>query len=273
MVGRQAPRSTARSGLAVLELIYHSAVRSVRKSHHNAVMGLAITIAQTVIFVVVLYALYTLTGLRGASIRGDFLLYIMSGVFLFMTHTKAIAAVVQAEGPTSPMMKHAPMNTLVSVSAAALGALYLQVLALGSVLLVYHLAWAPVEIEDPAAAFGMLLLAWASGVGIGMVFAAIKPWMPDFTTIASSIYMRVNMIASGKLFVVNSMPAHIRRYFDWNPLFHAIDQARGDVFINYNPHFTSVSYPLYVTLACLMIGLMGEFYTRQRASLSWGARR
>jgi hypothetical protein len=27
-----------------------------------------------------------------------------------------------------------------------------------------------------------------------------------------------------------------------------------------------------VTLVCLMIGLIGEYYTRRRASLSWSAR-
>jgi ABC-type polysaccharide/polyol phosphate export permease len=59
--------------------------------------------------------------------------------------------------------------------------------------------------------------------------------------------------------------------FDWNPLFHCIDQARGFVFINYNPHYSSVSYPVYVTIALIMIGLMGEFYTRRHASASWGA--
>jgi ABC-type polysaccharide/polyol phosphate export permease len=37
--------------------------------------------------------------------------------------------------------------------------------------------------------------------------------------------------------------------FIWNPLFHIIDQARGFVFINYNPHYTSISYPIYVSLA------------------------
>ena len=87
-----------------------------------------------------------------------------------------------------------------------------------------------------------------------------------------SIYSRVNMIASGKMFLANSMPEWLRSFFDWNPLFHTIDQARGDIFINYNPHFSNVTYPLYVTLVCLMIGLMAEFYTRQHASVSWSAR-
>jgi len=52
-------------------------------------------------------------GLRGAAIRGDFLVYIMSGIFLFMTHTKTMQGAFASEGPSSPMMQHAPMNTVI----------------------------------------------------------------------------------------------------------------------------------------------------------------
>jgi ABC-type polysaccharide/polyol phosphate export permease len=61
--------------------------------------------------------------------------------------------------------------------------------------------------------------------------------------------------------------------FDWNPLLHCIDQIRRDVFLNYNPHFSSPTYPLYVTLVSLMRGLLGEFYTRRQASVRWNAAR
>ena len=86
-------------------------------------------------------------------------------------------------------------------------------------------------------------------------------------------YQRANMIASGKMFVVNTLPTFMMNMFDWNPLFHIIDQTRGFVFINYTPHRTSLEYPYYVGLALLMIGLMAEFYTRQYASSSWEAKR
>jgi hypothetical protein len=51
-----------------------------------------------------------------------------------------------------------------------------------------------------------------------------------------------------------------------------VDQARGFAFINYVPHFTAIGYPVRLALVCLAIGLLGEFYTRRRVSLSWSAR-
>ncbi len=273
MLQKRQPRSGWAIGFGLLELIFHSAVRSVRKSHRNALVGLFMNMAQTLLLVLVFYVMFGVFNLRGAAIRGDFLLYIMSGIFLFMCHIKAIGAVVHAEGSGSPIMKHAPMNTLISVIAAAIGALYIQILSLVVVLFIYHVAITPITIHNPAGAMGLVLLAWFSGVGIGMVFLAIKPWWPGFTELGSQIYMRANMIASGKMFVANALPAFMLPYFDWNPLFHAIDQARGHVFIDYVPMQTSASYALYVALVGLVIGLMGEFYTRQRASISWQAKR
>ena len=122
-------------------------------------------------------------------------------------------------------------------------------------------------------ALGMLLMAWASGVAVGMVLLPIKPWWPEAAALLNTIWSRANMIASGKMFVANTLSFTMLSVFDWNPLFHLIDQARGYCFINYYPRYTSIQYPAYVSLALLMIGLMGEYYTRKNASISWSARR
>lgn len=266
-------QSKISAALGMMELIYHSIVRATRKKSGNAILGLMQEMSQAVIFVLVFFLMFSILGLRGAAIRGDFLLYIMSGIFLFLTHTKAMGSIVGSEGPASPMMKHAPMNTIIAICAAAFSALYTQILSLAVILFVYHVAFTPVVIEEPANAFAMLLLAWFTGCGVGMVFLAIKPWAPGLVGVFSQLYARANMIASGKMFVANTLPSFMLAMFDWNPLFHCIDQARGFVFINYNPHYSSVSYPLYVGIILIMIGLMGEFFTRKHASASWSARR
>lgn len=271
----QNSRSDTRLGSAatVLELIYHNTVRNLRKSHGNALVALGLNMSQTVIFVLTFYAMFSLLGLRGNAIRGDFLLYIMSGIFLFMVHVKTMAAILQSEGPASPMMKHAPMNTAIAIGSAALGSLYIQILTVVVILFVYHVGWGPLVIHNWVGALAMLLLSWLTGLGVGLCFLALKPWAPTAVQVASTVFSRANMIGSGKMFVANTMPGYLLPFFVWNPLFHTIDQARGYVFINYFPHHTSPTYPLWVGLGLIMVGLMGEFYTRRHASLSWSARR
>lgn len=258
---------------ALGHLIFHAAVRHVRRAHGNAIIGLLLNIVQILALLGVMYFLFTFIGLRGVAVRGDYMLYLMSGILMFMMHTKTLGAVAAAESASGPLMRHAPMTSFVAIAAAALGTLYLQVVAGGAVLLFYHAAFTPITIHEPLYALGLLLLAWASGIAVGMIFLAARPWAPDAVDIASTIYQRINLIASGKMFLANTMPSFLLAWFDWNPLFHIIDQGRGAIFLNYNPHYSSLAYPVQVTLACAMIGLMGAHFTRRYASLSWGAGR
>ena len=271
------PRHT-RSGLsgtlAFLEQVYFGTVRGMRKSSgRNAVLGLIGSMMQTVIFIMAFYFMFQLMGVRSSPIKGDYMLYIISGIAMFMTHNAAVQAVAGSEGPTSGMMQHAPMNTMIAVCSAALQSLYQQTITIGTILLIYHLAVNPVDIFDPIGLAGVFLLSWFTGVAIGMVFLALTPWHPPLVKILLMVYRRVNMLASGKMFVANTLPSSMVVMFDWNPLFHCVDQARGGMFINYSPMHSNLSYPLKVALVAVVLGLMGEFFTRKRASKSWGATR
>jgi ABC-type polysaccharide/polyol phosphate export permease len=265
--------SKARGAFGLLEVIYYSTVRALRQSHRHAVVGLLLNMLQALTLVFAFVIMFQLLGMRGAALRGDFLLYIMTGIFIYIGHIKVVGAVMGSEGPASPMMQHAPMNTIISISASALSGLYVQMFSLFIILLVYHIAFTPITIDVPVAALGMFLLAWFLGIAVGVIFLALKPWAPGVVSIASTIYIRANMIASGKMFVANSLPASKLSLFDWNPLFHIIDQLRGFTFLHYNPHFSNWEYALKVALVLLMIGLMGEFYTRRHVSPSWTAGR
>ena len=271
------PRHT-RSGisgtLAFLEQVYFGTVRSMRKSSgRNAVLGLIGSMAQTVVFVMAFYFMFQLMGVRTSPIKGDYMLYIISGIAMFMIHNTAVQTVSKAEGPTSGMMQHAPMNTMIAVCSAAQQSLYQQTITVGTILLIYHLAFNPVYIFNPIGLAGVFLLSWFTGVAIGMVFLALTPWHPPLVNILLMVCRRVNMLASGKMFVANTLPSFMLAMFDWNLLFHCVDQARGMMFINYSPMHSNLSYPLKVALVAVVLGLMGEFFTRKRASMSWGSTR
>ena len=70
------------------------------------------------------------------------------------------------------------------------------------------------------------------------------------------VFTRVMFVTSGKFFVANAVPGWVRFYFDWNPLFHLVDQLRGAVFVNYTARQTSLEYPMAVAFALLVLGHM-----------------
>ncbi len=264
-------RSNIVVAFEMCELIFHATARDVQKAHTNAFLAVLKNLLQVLTMLFAFYIMINVLARGAGKIRGDFLLYLLSGIFLYMTHIKSIGAVAGSEGASSPMMQHAPMNTVIAISASALSTLYVQTLSGFLILFVYHVGVNHVTFYDAKGAFGMFLMAWFTGCSIGMVFLAAKPWAPNLVSVISTVYQRANMLASGKMFLANTLPSFMLAMFDWNPLFHSIDQARGFTFINYNPHYSSVIYPLSFGIICLMIGMMGEFFTRQRISQSWTA--
>jgi len=272
MHGTSRQRSIFSIGFTTCELIFNQAIRNVRKNHGNAIVGLLLNIAQTVLLVAVFMVIFIFAGMRSAAIRGDTLIYLMSGVFLFMAHIKVLSAVASAEGATSTMMQHRPMNAIVAIWGAALAELYIQVLSVVVILFLYHVIWTPVDLYMPVSAFGMLLAVWFAGVSIGVMLYALRPWAPAASKLLTQLFARLNMVASGKFFLANTLPESYLHYFMWNPLFHAIDQARGFAFINYNPMHSSAVYPLLFALVVLFFGMLTESFTRKQASLSWSAR-
>jgi ABC-type polysaccharide/polyol phosphate export systems, permease component len=263
-------RSWWDSAYRALEVIYYSTVRSIRQTHGNPIIGLVIDIITIIVLCALLYFMFTLMGRSLVSkVRGDLILFLLSGIFLFLLHNKSVGAVLGSDGPTSSMMLHQPLSTVLLIAANAIAVLYQQTLVALFILFVYHTGFKPITIEQPVYAYGMMLLAWFTGIAVGVLLFALKPWMPRVVTVISQVYRRANMIASGKMVVANALPASVIAVFDWNPLFHCIDQARGFTFLNYNPHHSSVSYPLLLGVTLIMLGLIGEYYTRRMASLHW----
>ncbi|MBV1862867.1 MAG: ABC transporter permease [Rhodobacteraceae bacterium] len=253
-------------------LVYHSIVRDVRKGKGNAMQALILEVLQSAIIVIFFYVMIEFLGMRGVAVRGSFILYVLSGVFLYLTHNKAISA-VGGGSATNPMLKHAPVSTLMIIVSGALSSLYIQLLAIFVVTFVANVLIDPFTVYNMKLVFFCLFLAWSSGVAIGLVFLSLKPFFPETIKIISTIYRRANMIFSGKMFLANTIPSTMLPFFSWNPLFHTIDQSRGAAFVNYTPHVTNLWYPAAVTAIFVLIGMMLEHWSRKYVSESWSSRR
>ena len=150
--------------------------------------------------------------------------------------------------------------------------LYMQIFGFALILLVVHIMRGGLEFYNPAGLIFPFVMAWASGVVIGLMFGVLTPFAPKFIPAIAMLYRRLNMITSGKMLPANYMTAGMIQWFDWNPLFHSIDQSRGAAFVNYVPRFTNMEYPVYLSLTLLMVAVMIEYWLRKNMSESWGKR-
>jgi len=87
----------------------------VREKPGNALLSILVTIGQNALFTLAFYLMFAVLPMRASSIRGDFFIYTMSGVFLFMAHIETVKAISASEKSTSAIMQHAPMNTAIAI--------------------------------------------------------------------------------------------------------------------------------------------------------------
>ncbi|SCY24070.1 ABC transporter permease [Paracoccus tibetensis] len=273
MFQRRQTRTMAEAAFTTLSLIYHQTVFKLRNAHRSALMGILMSISQTLIMIAIFMAVYYLIGIRSAPLRGDYVLFIISGVLCFMTLRGAVSAVSGSYSINTGLLKHEPLNPAVMICAAALSILYQKVITCIVVLGGYYLFFENYTIYQPLGVAKMLLMSWIVGCSIGFVFLGIQPWAPDLSKMLVLGYTRISIITSGKAFLANVMPNFLLPWFIWNPLFHLVDQSRGYMFINYTPHRTSLDYPIKVAIGLFGVGLLINFATRKYESLSWTAGR
>ena len=135
---------------------------------------------QTIISILTFHSIFQPIGRRTSSIKGDYMLYIISGIAMHITHNSAVMVVAGAEGPTSTILQLAPMNTLISTCPSALRALYTQVITLSKILSIQHPAINPVCIDYLIATFGIFLVSWFTVVAVSMILLAMTPQHPSF---------------------------------------------------------------------------------------------
>lgn len=253
--------------LEFMDLVFHSVVREVRTQSGNATFGVLKEVSNIAVYLGIFYVISIMMG-QGAAIRGSLMVFLLTGIILFLTHIKAVSSVRSASNATSAIMMHSPMTVILSILAKAFAGLYLQFVAVFIIITILWVFGADMRVQNPGGLIAPTFLAWASGIAMGMIFMILSPIIPTVVNSISPIYQRAQMFTSGKFIPAAYMPAAMVGWFSWNPLFHTIDQARVAAFVNYNSDVSSLSYPFWFTVVALTIGLMGEFWTKRNLSKS-----
>jgi ABC-type polysaccharide/polyol phosphate export permease len=249
------------AALSFLDLLYVSIVREFRTENGGAIMSFFSAIAQPLLIFLLFYLIYEVVG-RAVIVRGDFLLFMMTGIMMYLMHIKAVTKLRNTSHSMKGMIFYAKASTILSIMSAALYQLYLNILAIIVIMGTSYLIRGHLEVYNPSGLLLPFFFAWASGLAAGMMFMALTPVVPWLMPRLWQFYRRLQMFSSGKMLLGNMVPAGMLPFFQWNPLFHCIDQARGEAFINYLPRNSNMTYPVYFTIALLVLGLLIEFAVR-----------
>lgn len=247
-------------------LLREAAAREIARQGPGLGRALLSAGAQNVMLIGGFLALARLTGLGGSGLRGDLLVYLMTGVFLFNLHAKAMFAAMSCmEALPSGRLYH--VEPLIQAVGGAIGAAYLQLVSAAGLIFAHHALVDPIE-ADLLPALPLLASAWISGLGLGLALLRLRLSRPGPASLLAMGWMRIGMVSSGAMFLGNVLPVALLDWVVWNPLFHAVDQARGWAFVNYSP-IHSLAWPIHA-FAGLAIAL-GAVASGSKAHTSQGS--
>lgn len=250
---------------AFLSLVYALVVRDLRTAHRGAAIGLLLSIGQPLAFGLTFYALLDLFSYRANAVRGDNLTFIMSGFILFFFHLRVASAVSGAL--KKDMLNHARATPFLLVTVKAISAGYTNLLALIVLILMNALLRGVYEMANPLGFLSVLFWCWLGGVAVGMNVMALKYYF-TWGSLVENVYSRLMFLTSGKFFVANNIGPVMRAIFEWNPLFHLLDQGRDAIFLNYTAKTTTMVYPVVLILLLLALGFAAEHHIRRNYNAS-----
>ena len=246
-------------------LVYSMVVRDLRTEHRNAALGILISVAQPVLMGLMFYGFMVLMGGGAGQVRGDALTFVITGFIIFFAHIRTVSAVSGCL--RQDMMNHSRLTPFLMICVKAIGSLYKNVFALLIMLVANYLLRDVYEMHDPLLFISAIFWCWLGGVAVGSVFLALNRYF-SWGSVLNATYIRVMFFTSGKFFVANSVGGSLRPFFDWNPLFHLLDQGRGATFLNYTARTTSMDYAITVILGIMVVAFLAEHYVRRHFNAS-----
>ncbi len=206
-------------------------------------MGFALSLINYAFsFVMIMAVMMLLRGGFGVSIRGEFGLYILSGVSLFLIHNKILSELSGPEKNRS-LMPVLAVSPGIMITGALLHTIYMQIMIMMLFSAGIWVYYGGFTIEYPMYAFWIFILCCLWSISMGLcVYSIVPVYRPVFSKLVQA-YRRIGVVTSGKMIPGNLMTGSFHGLFAWNPLYHCIDQFRGAIFVNYTPFNSNIRYP------------------------------
>ncbi len=234
--------------LNFLSKIFNYAVAMVRRESGSVSMGFAYALMNYMFsFVMIMMMMVLIRGTIGAKIRGEFGLYILTGVGCYMLHNKIVQELSNPEADRN-LMPLLAVSPGIMIFGKLLHTIYMQimiVLLFSAGIWVYYGGF---KIDQPYMVLWIFWLCAAWSAAMSMCLYSIVPVWPNVFKKLVMVYRRLGVITSGKMVPGNVLSGAFHGMFAWNPLYHCIDQIRGAVFVNYTPFNSSISYPVNATI-------------------------
>ena len=193
--------------------------------------------------------------LHKPPLGSDFLLFFATGFLPFSMYLSISTRVQLALRYSLPLLNYPRVVWIDAVIARITLALITDVTVM--VIVLSTLIWLgsdQMKLDFAPMLTGIAMIA-VGATGIGLINGLLAGIFPIWPTLWN-IVNRPIFLASGVLFLFDSMPQMAQHYLWWNPLLQAISEFRSGFYAGYDPDFISRPYVFAVSMTLLALGLL-----------------
>lgn len=239
---------------ASLRTILALMLREMATTYGRSPGGYLWAILEPAAGVAAMVAIFSL-GFRSPPLGDNFAIYYASGLLPFLMFVNTSSKTQQAINYSKQLLGY-PRVTFVDALIARFALTVLTQAVVSAIILVFIMTTMETrtifDLEPFLNAYGM---AAATGFGVGIMNCLLVSRHAIWSTIWS-VVTRPLMLLSGVIFLHDKIPEPYRTWFEWNPLVHAIGEARRAFYYSYSADYVDPVYTYGVALVCATIGLM-----------------
>lgn len=251
------------AALGVQSRVVHAFIlRETRTRFGRSRLGYFWALFEPMAYILTFVGIFTVLE-RGAPIDVDISMFFFTAIIPWLLFSRMVSSVSGAVDANQQLLSYPHVKTLDVVVARMI--LEFSTLMLVSLIYLsggYYLGYFT-GIESVLLVMLPLFVVTLLGVGLGLVFGAIKYYMSAITNI-QSVFLRILFFASGKFFVADSLPPALRDWLWYNPLLHITEWVRSSFFSSFESRFYDWTYPVKFALVVLFLGLASERVTRYK---------
>lgn len=234
------------------DVIFALFVREIRTGFNDK-FGIAWSVINPVVFIFILsFARGRLDG--GETHTIPTFVFMACGLVLIQFFLETLNSTSGAIKKNKPLFAFRQVQPISSILATAIFALLVKTFVIISIVGIMYLMGMELHLDNPLLLITVFMLLWVVGLSVGMIFAIVNSFIPEMSKL-QSLVSRPLFFISGVFFSLQDFPREIWKYFDWNPILHAIELARYSVYTSYGNLGVDLSFLSFCSLGLLCLSL------------------
>ncbi|WP_394128948.1 ABC transporter permease [Shewanella maritima] len=246
------------------DVIFALFVREIRTGFNDK-FGLAWAVINPVAFI------FVLSFIRGRLDGGEThtlptFFFMAFGLLFIQFFLDTLASTSGAMKKSKPLFAFRQVQPISAVLASSMFTLLVKVFVALTITLIMYLLGMELRLDNPLLLVTVFFLLGVVGFSLGLLFAIIICFIPEMKKI-QSMMTRPLFFISGVFFSLQDMPKEMWKYFDWNPILHAIELARYSAYGSYGDTGVSLSFLSLCALSLLSLS-MSVYYAYWKQAIS-----